>query len=85
MFEGLAEIRSHGYFLRDGEEVSGRGRHRGLAGAADKLSTQLIANASRSEAYFLSTTHSYWIRKCRILGGSEAVMEVCLWCCENPE
>lgn len=85
MFEGFAEIRSHGYFLRDGEEVSGRGRHRGLAGAADKLSTRLIANASRSEAYFLSTTHFYWVLKCLILRGSEAVTEVCLRCRENPE
>ena len=39
MFEGLAEIRSQGYFLQDGEgEVSGRGRPRGVAEAADKLS-----------------------------------------------
>lgn len=49
MFEGLAEIRSHGYFLRDGEEVSGRGSLRGLAEAADKVSTRLIVDASRSE------------------------------------
>lgn len=65
--------------------MSGRGRHKGLAGAADKLSSRLIANASRSEAYFLSTTHSYWMLQCLILGSSEAVMEVCLRGCENPE
>lgn len=48
MFEGLAEIRSQGYFLQDGEgEVSGRGRPRGLVEAADKLNTTLIADASR--------------------------------------
>lgn len=47
MFEGLAEIRSQGYFLQDGEgEVSGRGRPRGVAEAADKLSRGLIADAS---------------------------------------
>lgn len=84
MFEGLAEIRSHGYFFQDGE-VSGRGRLRGLAEAADKLSTRLIANASRSESCFLSTTHFYWMLNCCTLGGSEAVIEVCLGCCENPE
>lgn len=62
MFEGLAEIRSQGYFLRDGEgEVSGRGRLGGLAEAADKLSTRLIADASRSGSPFLSTTHFYWM------------------------
>lgn len=84
-FEGLAEIRSHGYFLRFGEEVSVRGRLRGLAEAADKLTIRLIANASRSESYFLSTTHFYWLLNCSTLGGSEAVMEVCLGCGEDSE
>lgn len=84
MFEGFAEIRSHGYFLRD-REVSGRGRHRGLAGAADKLHTRLIANASGSEADFLSTTPFSWMLKCLSLRGSEAVVEVGLRCSENPE
>lgn len=51
MFEGLAEIRSQGYFLRDGEgEVSGRGRPRGLAETADRLNIGLIADASRSRS-----------------------------------
>lgn len=48
MFEGLAEIRSYGYFLRDGE-VSGRGSLRGLVEAADKVSTRLIVDATGSE------------------------------------
>jgi hypothetical protein len=52
VFEGLTEIRSQGYFLRDGE-VSERGRLRGLAEAAHKLSTRLTADASRSGSLLL--------------------------------
>lgn len=67
MFEGLAEIRSHGYFLQDGGEVSGRGRLRGLAEAAHQLSIRLSADTSRSQCLsstcfygMLNYTHPRW-------------------------
>lgn len=86
MFEGLAEIRSHGYFLRAGEEVSGRGRLRGLADAADKLSTRWTADASRRESVSFQPPTFYRMLNCRAVGGSEAAaVEVCLGCYENPE